>query len=299
MKEEDVKKFTRLRVWTSGDNRAPYKPLMVLWFIARCLAGKHRLVSFEEVEVNYVNLIRQFGPHRKSANRASLPFWHLRNDGIWEIDRPSLVRQTSKGDAYVSDLRRHGIEAGILPEYYKALRDCPEAALSIVEELLASHFPSSLHQDILDAIEFPRDESLTSRTIAIRRRDPMFRKSVLAAYQYRCGVCEISLSIAGRTVGLEAAHIRWHSAAGSEEINNGLSLCNLHHVIFDSGGFTLLPDLTLIISKDMRGTGLRRTLGQYEGAQLAVIPERNVHRPSTKHLMWHHREVFRNPNLLA
>jgi predicted restriction endonuclease len=34
-------------------------------------------------------------------------------------------------------------------------------------------------------------------------------------------------------VGIEAAHVRWHSQAGPDVVANGLALCALHHALFD------------------------------------------------------------------
>jgi putative restriction endonuclease len=36
-------------------------------------------------------------------------------------------------------------------------------------------------------------------------------------------------------IALDAAHIRWVQAAGSDEDANGLDLCVLHHELFDRG----------------------------------------------------------------
>jgi len=66
-------------------------------------------------------------------------------------------------------------------------------------------------------------------THARRSRDPAFRKRVYEAYQYRCAFCGIQLQL------IEAAHIVPHShAKGTDEVNNGLCLCALHHSAYDN-----------------------------------------------------------------
>ena len=67
---------------------------------------------------------------------------------------------------------------------------------------------------------------------------------MLRAYERRCAVCELDVRIDGQSIGLEAAHIKWHSHKGPAQVRNGLALCVLHHKFFDSGLFTVLPDLT-------------------------------------------------------
>lgn len=59
-------------------------------------------------------------------------------------------------------------------------------------------------------------------------RDPRFRKSVYDAYDYRCAMCGIQLQL------VEAAHIVPHShEKGTDEVNNGVCLCALHHTAYD------------------------------------------------------------------
>ena len=60
-------------------------------------------------------------------------------------------------------------------------------------------------------------------------RDPRFRKNVLEAYDERCAVCEYDIRFGDRLLGLEAAHIRWHSHEGGDVAPNGLALCSTHH----------------------------------------------------------------------
>lgn len=53
----------------------------------------------------------------------------------------------------------------------------------------------------------------------------------------------------GRTpVGLQAAHVRWHSQHGPDEVANGLALCALHHVLLDLGVLGLTADWRISVS---------------------------------------------------
>ena len=70
---------------------------------------------------------------------------------------------------------------------------------------------------------------------------------VLLAYEHRCCVCGFDLRIGSVSAGLEAAHIQWHNAGGPDVEANGLSLCALHHKLFDLGVFTLEPDSLRIV----------------------------------------------------
>ena len=46
---------------------------------------------------------------------------------------------------------------------------------------------------------------------------------VLTAYEYRCTVCGFDVRLAGVSVALDAAHIRWVQAAGPDEETYGLA----------------------------------------------------------------------------
>lgn len=61
------------------------------------------------------------------------------------------------------------------------------------------------------------------------RRDPRFRLSVYNAYKHKCAMCGIQLEL------IEAAHIIPHSdERGTDEVNNGICLCRLHHGAYDN-----------------------------------------------------------------
>src|SRR5262245_45412194 len=91
----------------------------------------------------------------------------------------------------------------------------------IARLLLESHFPETVHQDILDAVGL----SLITGDSQSRRRDSNFRENVLRAYGFRCCICGYDVRLGAQFIGLEAAHIKWFQAGGPDAVPNGLSLC--------------------------------------------------------------------------
>lgn len=76
--------------------------------------------------------------------------------------------------------------------------------------------------------EFNTSEGVLTITHAREKRDPNFRVKVYDAYNNKCAMCGIGLEL------IEAAHIIPYShELGSDEINNGISLCSLHHTAYD------------------------------------------------------------------
>jgi hypothetical protein len=50
-------------------------------------------------------------------------------------------------------------------------------------------------------------------------------------------------------VAIEAAHVRWHSQQGPDEIANALALCALHHALFDLGVLGITEDRRIRVSR--------------------------------------------------
>jgi|SRR5947209_16416086 len=77
-----------LNVWRRGDERAPHKPLLILLALARVAQGQKRLTLFSEIEKPLNELLKHYGPARKSIH-PEYPFWRLQSDGLWKY--PTLT----------------------------------------------------------------------------------------------------------------------------------------------------------------------------------------------------------------
>lgn len=299
MNGEFVRLFESLHTWQSHGYRAPHKPLLVLWAIGRCLRHHARLTPFKIVDGHLKVLLNRFGPHRKTIHTED-PFWRLQNDGVWEIDRPELVRIGKNGGAYRGDLLRFAICGGFTQQLFTALQSDLSLAIGIAESLVVSHFPSSLHDEVLEATlvgsQRPSDadeEIEDDWTYARRkRRDPYFRDRVFAAYGAHCAVCRYAGQLHDRPLALDAAHIRWHEANGPPIVENGLVLCSLHHRLFDGGAFTIDSNFKVKISSSIVGSGVESALGDYHGKKLIGYSPAQSPKPDEKYLAWHRREVF-------
>lgn len=226
----------------------------------------------------------------------------MRNDAVWEVERSHLVRTTPKGDAYVGDLKRHSIRAGFTADVYRALRDDPALTCRIAESLVAKHFPPTRHDAVLEATgmlpsmapDLQSPEPAKFVWARRRRRDPGFRRRILAAYGGRCAVCSFAGRFDDAPLALEAAHIKWHEADGPPSVDNGLSLCALHHDLFDAGAFTVLPELRLVVASGVSGSGTVEALHRFHGAPLRAPPLEGFPTPAPRYLAWHRTEVFKD-----
>ncbi len=289
----------------SGDIRAPHKPLLLLFALGRIARGKPRLVSFREAERHLKSLLGSFGQPKKP--RPEFPFGRLRNDGLWEIPGESALSVTSSGDLSAKEMRESGVQGGFPEPAFDLLASDPNLVAGAARGLLTEHFPRSLHDDIRSAVGIRREWSFGDTTPvpwsrepqAVREpRDSTFRDEVLREYERRCAICNFDVRLKDETFGLEAAHIRWHSHEGPDDVSNGLALCVLHHKALDRGALGLAPQgsgYRVVVSAQVSGRG-------QAAGQMRALHEEPVRPPMTKALApspefveWHRQQVFRHP----
>ena len=287
-REQILQRFETLRQWRSDGERAPHKPLLVLYAIGKLLRGEDRLISYTgDIEENLENLLREFGPRRDNYN-PQFPFWRLQNDGIWEVSDADSIRQTASGDAFITDLRNYNVSGGFNDAISEQLQNDSELTVEIIHSLLDAHFPASLHEDILQAV----DIELPLQAFDTRTRTSNFRKNILRAYEYKCAVCGFDVKLGDTPVALDACHIKWQKAGGPDEAVNGLALCVMHHKLFDRGAFTLSRQRQVLVSDDTHGSvGFQEWLMNFHG-QTINFPQRQSYYPEMDFIGWHVREVF-------
>lgn len=283
------RRFKDLTVWRRGDQRAPHKPLLLLFALGQYANGAERLIPYEVVDAELEQLLFEFGPPRKSYH-PQYPFWRLQNDGLWEVVGVGASAVNEAGDARKSALLEEDAAGGLRAGAYERIRRNPELLRSLARTLLEGHFPSTLHGDICDAVGLG---GLVHA--AAPERDPDFRINVLTAYEHRCAVCSFDVRLRHVLIGVEAAHIKWHQARGPSVVQNGLALCSLHHKLFDRGAFALSDERHVVVSEQAHGgEGLDDWLLRYHGSDLPS-PVNDDYLPTRRYLQWHRREVFRGP----
>ena len=169
-REELARKFETLKVWQRGDERAPHKPLLVLYAIGRLLQGKNRLLPFAEVDEKLGRLLRDFGPKRERY-RPEYPFWRLQKDGVWEIPGADSIEESHSGEVRRGDLFRYEVAGGFTENIARQLQDDSSMELDIVQNMLDAHFPDSIHEDILQATGI----DLTFKSTGRQKLDPKFQ----------------------------------------------------------------------------------------------------------------------------
>jgi putative restriction endonuclease len=127
-----------------------------------------------------------------------------------------------------------------------------------------------------------------------RRRDAGWRSAVLQAWDRQCAFCGYDGQLAGASAGIDAAHVRWFTFDGPDDLDNGLALCVLHHKLFDLSVLGLSLDLNVLISSMFTArTPAGRAVYGLRG--LPLTPRPDTITPSGEHLTWHAREVPGRP----
>ncbi|EHJ9984788.1 phosphorothioated DNA-binding restriction endonuclease [Vibrio alginolyticus] len=275
--------------WRRGDQRAPHKPLMLLYALSQYKQGHERLFQFEsEVDNQVKELLVQYGPSRK-AYHPEYPFWRLANEQapFWEIKNgEECIPRKSNTDPKKSELIKYNVMAGFDASSYQSLISNPEMIEKIASKLIQDNFPDTLQEELFVRFGFEVDTST-------KQRDPNFRTNVLRAYNYRCAVCGFDLALDTIPVGIEAAHIKWKQFFGPCEVSNGIALCSIHHKALDRGVITFNSDLKVQVSPAATGgTMVERLIWDYESKQIVLPRDASLY-PSEDAISWHLREVFK------
>ena len=276
-------KIRNLSIWKKNGQRAPHKPLLILYALGQIQVDNNRFLSYEQVKEDLKNLLIEFGPPRKSYHPEE-PFVRLINDHIWTLSQPLE-------DIEISNrwLLNNKVLAGFNDEVYSLLITNQNLIHEITEIILNQHFPDTIHEDIL------RSVGLDMGYRWKRSRDPKFRDRILKAYEYSCAVCGFNVRLGNTLVAVEAAHIKWHQAGGPDKEENGIALCSMHHKLFDRGVFTLNSSRELIVAEQAHGTnGFEDWLMRYHGKSIRS-PIHPDYEPRDQFINWHIYEVFKGP----
>lgn len=284
-----LEKIRNIKVCKSNDVRAPHKPLLILYALGRYLNEHERVISYLDYRSDMIQLLKEFGRPLKTQNPQE-PFYRLKNDGIWELNQ--LNHENKVSDSW---LKKNNVTGMFSQDLIEILEKDPSFASEIIESILTANFPETLYDDVL--IETGLMNAIVMNRVEVKRniipRDYRFRSNVLEVYNSSCAICNYNLILDSKSIGVEAAHIKWHTLNGPSSIDNGIALCAIHHKLFDQGAFMLDDNLKVHVSdKVAKNKTADIWLGQYEERQI-FLPNDLRYVPNDDFVQWHVREVFR------
>ena len=302
-----------IRQATIGGRRAPHKPLLLLWLLGRYARTGSSEAGYLEAERPVSQLINDYGPPVKSAaaaaRRAAMPFVHLERS-LWVLRDAFGAPIGPRGRDDGAALRASGAVGRLRPEVEALLHNDPSALSAAVRLLLDRHFTPTLEAAICAqaglGLPGPAEFTLADdpqgpdyRFTRRRVRSPGFAEAVLSAYAYACAMCGYDGVLGQKPVGIEAAHIRWHSQDGPDDLDNGLALCALHHALFDFGVLGVTENRTVRVSPlYTAGSSAGHAVKALQDEPLA-LPSRRLTSASYDFLHWHDQQVFKGAGLSA
>jgi putative restriction endonuclease len=287
--EKIIEILKHLSVFQRDGKRAPHKPLLLLFALGRMLNRNQRLISFSEIESEFKNILATFSPWSR-AYRPEFPFWRLQSDGLWSVENKQDFTLNSSGDPLKSDLVKMNPAAGFKTEIYETIKTDRVLLKTTVETILKTYFPSTIHEDILQAVGL--DANIGNYSTR-QERDINFRDKILKAYEYKCSICGFDVRLGNQPIALEAAHIKWVQAGGPCVEENGVALCAMHHKLFDRGAFSISTEMKIMVSDEANGSlGFNEWLMSFHRKDIRR-PQRTASYPKEEFISWHIREVFR------
>jgi putative restriction endonuclease len=159
------------------------------------------------------------------------------------------------------------------------IRDDP-ATLSVLVEPGAMRGP--LDEREATQIEDPIERRYVVRETKVRIHQARFRGRVLPAYRDQCAICRLK-----EMRLLDAAHIVGDlEELGEPTVDNGISLCSIHHRAFDQDLVGITPDYTVRIAPGLLEEEDGPMLELLKGfqAQPILVPRATTLRPDRERL---------------
>jgi putative restriction endonuclease len=299
-RDELLARLAGLRQARVGQVRVPQKPLLLLWLFGQFAATGSSAASYQQAEAPVSQLINDFGPPVASASaarqRAAMPFVHLERE-LWDLRDATGGEIGPDAPERRTWLLERGTVGRLRPPVERLLAD-PAAMAAAARLLLDLHFTPVLAELICAAVDLDVPAldlagSGRARAALLRPRRRGFAEEVLRAYAYQCAMCGFDGALGHYPVAIEAAHVRWHSQEGPDEIANALALCALHHALFDLGVLGVTEDRrirvsSLYVARNEAGLAVDALAGRP-----LLVPR--PHQPTVDviHISWHHRQVFK------
>jgi putative restriction endonuclease len=224
----------------------------------------------------FVHLERDLWDLRDAAGQEIGP--HAPERRAWLLDRGAVGRLRAPAEHLLAD---------------------PKTLAAAARLLLDLHFTPVLAELICAAVDLDVPALDLAATVGatqaarLRQRRRGFAEEVLRTYAYQCAMCGFDGALGRYPVGIEAAHVRWHSQQGPDEITNALALCALHHVLFELGVLGITEDRrirvsSLYVARNEAGMAVDTLAGKP-----LLIPR--PHQPTVDiiHISWHRHQVFK------
>ena len=226
-----------------------------------------------------------------------MPFVHLERD-LWDLRDAAGQEIGPDAPERRAWLLDRGAVGRLRAPVERLLAD-PKTLAAAARLLLDLHFTPALAEMICATVDLDvpaLDLAATggpAQAARLRPRRRGFAEEVLRAYAYQCAMCGFDGALGRYPVGIEAAHVRWHSQEGPDVIANALALCALHHALFDLGVLGITEDQQIRVSSFyVARNEAGRAVDALAGKPL-LIPRPHQPTVDVVYISWHHQQVFK------
>jgi len=287
---------------------APHKPILLLSIL---LLTENDRIDLENIKIDLY--LRETWSELWSCleyphpGPIYLPFYHMKSDGFWHIEyneqanqgQPKSVKQINKrikrvylDPSVISFFKDEQIRKELINTLLNAGYFSTNEIASLTQKIKEID-DSFVYQEKLQKLvdnEFRERPDITYPGLT-PSRDPAFRRLVLDAYHESCAICHMKLDNSLGISIIDAAHILPFSQFHNDDVRNGLSLCKLHHWLFDHGLLTVDTKFTIHVSQKIDYEYPKKLVSFFHDQQI-LLPTEEKNLPSPVALRWHKNNVF-------
>jgi len=142
-----------------GDKRV-HRPLLTLFLLARAQHGQSNQVKFNDLDDSFREAIHEFPP---SPNPSGLeyPFWHLQNNGFWEVEgAEALPRVKNKDRPTRKGLVKYNPKGYVPKNLWEELTSDPRLIERLACSILDEFWPDLPRTRVADAVGLMVQERL-------------------------------------------------------------------------------------------------------------------------------------------
>lgn len=132
-----------------------YKPVVLAWSIDRARRGEERLVRFDDVADDLRTILGKLGS--ETPDGPYYPWGKLVSDDLWEASTDG-----TPVDPEQNPPANGRTIAGLLPQFYEALKENPERADSMVRLVLDRYLPEGQSDMVQRYLETPLEERVAT-----------------------------------------------------------------------------------------------------------------------------------------
>lgn len=179
--------IANIKIWHKGEQRAPHKPLLLLYVLAGYLNGHPRLFDYgSEIYEPLHSLLERFGPQR-SQYRPDMPFWRLQGDGFWQLHNAELCSTAgSSRQPPVKELNEYHVAGGFDEQHYALVTGNKKLINTLAQQILEAHSPRVFRKKLLTSWVLISSKSVNSATLYFAK---MYYALITTSARYVALIC--------------------------------------------------------------------------------------------------------------